>query len=198
MLRALTAYRTVIVAPDGFNVWMLTSSDNAEGTEGNALYFINRGQVEVLKELQESLLPMMNRISKGEPTHIVEQFESLLQYHIATFVDNELHRIRAEKRAAAKAAKAERDPLERLSAADARTAAARRQQGEPKKGGFRGPAPGLDWGMGVQRSSASPLSPGSGAALVLCMAGSKVPCAWYGPATPPRALETLPALIWES
>ena len=25
-------------------------------------------------------------------------------------------------------------------------------------------------------------------ALVLCMAGSKVPCAWHGPATPPQAL----------
>ena len=42
-----------------------------------------------LASIVKANLALLNCVRKGEPSHIIEQFEQLLQFHLATFVDNE-------------------------------------------------------------------------------------------------------------
>jgi DNA-directed RNA polymerase II subunit RPB1 len=43
-----------------------------------------------LADIVKANSALTNCVQKGEPSHIVEQFELLLQYHLATYLDNEL------------------------------------------------------------------------------------------------------------
>ena len=43
-----------------------------------------------LSSIVKANTALKNCVDKGEPTHIIESLEALLQYHVATFVDNEL------------------------------------------------------------------------------------------------------------
>ena len=43
-----------------------------------------------LSSIVKANAALHNYVSKGEPAHVIEEFESLLQYHLATFIDNEL------------------------------------------------------------------------------------------------------------
>lgn len=42
-----------------------------------------------LASIVKANLALLNCVRKGEPSHIIEQFEQLLQFHLATLVDNE-------------------------------------------------------------------------------------------------------------
>ena len=42
-----------------------------------------------LASIVKANLALLNCVRKGEPSHIIEQFEQLLQFHLSTFIDNE-------------------------------------------------------------------------------------------------------------